>query len=384
MARLIQVIILILLVHHLKKIDLLRGIAIILVFLFHCHLILFGANGSGISDMNYAAPGFSLKMILINFSPTALGWTGVPLFFIISGFLIHLGFLKNNESFNSLTFFSKRFWRIYITYWFSLCVFIIARHFLVKNAGKVDLTDLLLHTLTLHNLSDRYFYSINPAYWSLAVEVQLYLIYPLFLYIRKIIGIKKSFMLITGGSILLVALGILFADFNTLYIYSKNTLLLWYVWVAGAYYAEVIFLPGKQLISKNSILYFLIAFFMLTLSVGFHFTAHFSFYLATLAWIIFFDWILYAKSINVNNILSKFLISTGLCSYSFYLIHQPFLEQLLGVFGLWSGSRLHILSIVPAFLSILFISYILYATIEKSSIRLGYKLRKRRFSEPKE
>ncbi|WP_374951518.1 acyltransferase family protein [Mucilaginibacter sp.] len=358
-------------VHHLKKVDLARGIAILLIFLFHCHLILFGQLGQSAFSISTGEKKIGWSEFLINYSPIAFGWVGVPLFFLTSGFLIHLGYLKEGKKFNLKTFFSKRFWRIFPPYWFSFVVFILAGHIFQRHSTSLNYTDILLHLLTLHNVSDRYIYSVNPAYWSLAAEVQLYLIYPVFLLIRRWTGIRNCFLLLLLLSAMLTFLGVYFNNFGTLYVYSKNTLGLWFIWAAGAWYAEVIYLPGKILVPKYALPFFLLACFILLVSSLFRTANYFAFFVATVACLIFFDALLHDKWFSENQLLSKLFMVTGLSSYSFYLIHQPYLKLLLNLCGAQSGNRLRVLSVIPAFLITLVVAYLLYKLIELPPVRLG-------------
>ena len=361
-----------LLVQHLKKVDFLRGVAIILVFLFHCHLLFFDPN----SSQNNILQHFTIKNILLNLSPSSIGWTGVPLFFIISGFLIHLGFTKNESTFKISTFFSKRFWRIYLPYWLTLVLFLAMQLFSGDGAAPTGRNDILFHVFTIYNFNDKYIYSINPSYWSLATEVQLYLIYPVMLLLRRLLGIRNCFLVICAISGCSLILGMIFNNFGTSYVYRYNPIQLWFIWAAGAYYAEAIYSKNLRILKKGSWVVLLALYLALIVSVQFHFTNNFSFYIATAACLVLFDGVLYSRVINIEKTLPKIVIFTGLCSYSFYLIHQPFLPQLLNFFGSGSASSLRMLSIVPAFVLILLTSYLLYKMVELPSIRLGKILRR--------
>jgi peptidoglycan/LPS O-acetylase OafA/YrhL len=91
-------------------IDLLRGIAILLVFLFHALGSSYGVDqfkwGEGLfKDLNV---GFSFLLL----SPATLGWGGVAIFFAVCGFCIHHSYSKERE--RGLTrYFIKRTFRIY-------------------------------------------------------------------------------------------------------------------------------------------------------------------------------------------------------------------------------------------------------------------------------
>jgi peptidoglycan/LPS O-acetylase OafA/YrhL len=79
----------------------------------------------------------------------------------------------------------------------------------------------------------------------------------------------------------------------------------------------------------------------------------------------------------MNTYVSKAIIVIGLCSYSFYLIHQPYLKNLLDLLGSISGNNMfRILNVLPAFIITFLISYLLYRLVELPSIQLGARLRK--------
>jgi len=359
------------LTHHLNKIDLLRGVAILLVFLFHCHLFFFDPDAVGNSGL---VAHFSLKGLLIALSPSSVGWSGVPLFFIISGFLIHLGFVKKPEAFGLAAFFSKRFWRIYPPYWLTLLALILISFF---SGHGVGITNAVLHFFTLYNFSDRYMYGYNPSYWSLATEVQLYLLYPVLLFIRKKLGIANCFLVVCGISVTSLVLGIAFNNFGTSYAYLYNPFQLWFIWAAGAFYAEAVYAKQLRIFKKGGFGFFMLFYLVLIGCTLFKTTGYFTFFAATAAFITLFDWALHTPAIKVDRWPAKLMVALGLCSYSFYLIHQPYLDKMLIFFGGTLTSGLRLAAVLPVFAIIFILSYILYRVVEMPSIAFGKSLRKR-------
>jgi peptidoglycan/LPS O-acetylase OafA/YrhL len=154
------------------ELDGLRGVAILLVWAGHY----------------FAVPGKGLVSLLDGYW-FRLGWTGVDLFFVLSGFLIGGILLDVRESHRYFqTFYIRRFFRIIPLYyaWIAIYVLMVAfdRRFITSRIGTIEGigVSILAQFLFLQNL----FRSFGPvvafwwfnATWSLAVEEQLYLVAP--------------------------------------------------------------------------------------------------------------------------------------------------------------------------------------------------------------
>jgi len=158
--------------------DGLRGIAIILVMLHH---FTYYRPTSGIDEQ--------IVSVLIFF------WTGVDLFFVLSGFLI-TGILldtRGNERYFT-SFYARRILRIFPLYYLILFLALVvlpkfpAVHtVLIGQDASVDLPPQWPYWLYLTNFSiaDRgWVHGWVDVAWSLAIEEQFYLIWPLVVWWR--------------------------------------------------------------------------------------------------------------------------------------------------------------------------------------------------------
>ncbi|HEX7733986.1 MAG TPA: acyltransferase [Ktedonobacteraceae bacterium] len=112
---------------------------------------------------------------------TVFGNTGVQLFFVLSGFLLFLPYAKGllfQEKWPSTrVFYLRRALRILPGYYFSLFALLI---FVQRSYFRPDhWKQLLLFLFFFMDSSKATFQQINVPYWSLAVEVQFYLLLPL-------------------------------------------------------------------------------------------------------------------------------------------------------------------------------------------------------------
>ena len=164
---------------HMPSLDGVRGIAILWVMLYH-----FLPLGDGDSVVVNAV-----------YELTGAGWLGVDLFFILSGFLItrilvtsrkHPGYFRN--------FYSRRFLRIFPLYYGVLAV-VLLTPLMLPALRTPEFTSqiwssqgwLWLYGMNWHHwwhgewLFDAEWIELNH-FWSLAVEEQFYLAWPLLLW----------------------------------------------------------------------------------------------------------------------------------------------------------------------------------------------------------
>ena len=145
----------------------LRGIACLIVFLFH----LFCVSGG-----YYENQGF------VDFF--RFGKYGVHMFFVISGFVITHSFLLSNYKVkNYFTFLKKRIIRIEPAYIITLLIgigYTLSRNiFISENAlfDNLNFMEILAHVGYVVPFFD--YTWLNIVFWTLAVEFQFYLIFAL-------------------------------------------------------------------------------------------------------------------------------------------------------------------------------------------------------------
>jgi peptidoglycan/LPS O-acetylase OafA/YrhL len=390
--------------HHLKKFDFLRGSAILSVFFAHAVWYFYPAY-AGLAPAG--SPGVRPdRVFLLNFIPRSIGWSGVTIFILISGFLLHLGFLKDgpsqkptesdcpkdrhwrfagNDLFFSKgisgtnwlgDFFSKRFWRVYPPYLLVLLIFglFLENGTFHSRSGRIA---FILHALSLENLSGRSFFAINPTFWCLALEVQLYLLYPLFLYARKIAGGKAALVFSFIVSVIWQAIGARVGGLANSLPWANSALSLWCIWCAGAWFAET-FHNGRRIKNGLTGKDWLVIAVLSVAAVGLTPLNAQLQYLGGIIWIILIDWFIHADGLRVDHRPARMIILIGLCSFSIFLIHQPLIRVLMDLFRAvpvkFSGSLL--VEMLLTEVVIVFIAWWMYRLIELPSIQTGGRLRR--------
>lgn len=216
---------------HFKSIDQLRGIAIIMVLVHHS----FGYSLS-ISPVP-PEPGMFLsisKTLDFLFHRTiANGFFGVMIFFVLSGFCIRWSHIKT-KNFTWKSFYQRRFFRIIPAYWVWLVIGATIAH--------SEMYDIVLHALLLHNLSESTYHSIIAPFWSIAIEWQIYLIYPLILLICKKFSrfqVLSFFTLVNLVSAIISSNPVAdLLDTDVLKIFGRLPTSLMLAWMLGYYLAD--------------------------------------------------------------------------------------------------------------------------------------------------
>ncbi|MGC1870141.1 MAG: acyltransferase [Acidobacteriaceae bacterium] len=162
---------------HKPELDGIRGIALLAVMLSH-------GGGRYILQTTVAAKLFAYAMVP--------GWSGVELFFVLSGFLITGILLKSKTADNYFSsFYARRFLRIFPIYYLVLTVGLLAAmhvswwNALLPVAGKTRLAYYFYAQNWPMFWPHHVFLKLNGFghFWSLAVEEQFYIVWPLVIWL---------------------------------------------------------------------------------------------------------------------------------------------------------------------------------------------------------
>lgn len=155
-----------------RSLDILRGLAILMVLCNHVDFTVIDG-----------VPGFSGKAGFIYWRIKQFGWSGVDLFFVLSGFLIGgllLGEIERTGTVRVGRFWLRRGFKIWPSY-----LVLLAALAITGVTDFVDSSSLIafVQTLGAHLFFLQNYLRENPnsPTWSLAVEEHFYLVLPLLL-----------------------------------------------------------------------------------------------------------------------------------------------------------------------------------------------------------
>ena len=337
--------------NRLAYLDSLRAVAITAVFWYHA---LFAAFARASIPFDASDP-------LILLWPVSVGWFGVAVFFAVSGFCIHLSYLKSSGRFTE--YFIRRFFRIYPPYLFALLLLCA-----INYPGHHQ---FITHLLLIHNLSRETLYAITGAFWSIATEAQLYLVYPLL-----VIGARRY----GWDAVIVAALAIEVALRSWACFDEVPTFIEWgpgffvFSWSIGAYVAHLICEGKVPTVAKGwtpTILIYLAA-YASEATPMFPF-AFLLFALGTAALIL---------KLHSREFVKFPFTGIGRDSYSFYLLHQPMLSVLLGAIPWLPRSVIFLVGGVCIFVVVAVVSRAMRILIEDPSTALGKTVAQKLYPKP--
>lgn len=337
---------------NLQIIQALRGIASLLVVLFHC-------TGS---SKEYLQQSFLGNAFLF-------GWAGVDVFFVLSGFIITYTNIKLIQKASNLpAFLQRRFVRIYPTYWIIISFFLLLQ-ILFPSYYRTH------YNLDFANIASTYLLfpghvMINGVSWTLSYELFFYMLFGIAFFIRNT---KLSLYLAITYAVILILLPIAGYNFQNsdpviyLITYPMNVEFIMGV-VAAVLIPKLSSKVALPLIISGCIIFIISAVFsdLKYYVVGNTFNRVILF--GTPSFLLIIGVVKYEllNKIKVNNIV----LLLGEASYSLYLIHLPLLVasfKIISNIQIRNSVLLHFL-IVVIIVIICYASILFYKFVEKPLI----------------
>jgi peptidoglycan/LPS O-acetylase OafA/YrhL len=193
-----------------------------------------------------ALSGWEAWLPLIASYTVHFAFAGIYLFFVISGFCIHLFWARGRAAgvleptIDFFTFWKRRVRRLYPPYFAALALYLcyLAYKTPVHVTGAY-VWDVVLHLFMLHNLDLKTTYTINGAFWTLAIEEQLYLAYFLLLFLRIRYGWTRTLVLCFAARVVWLIMGHgLSASLGIHIPVTEAAATNWFIWALGALSVE--------------------------------------------------------------------------------------------------------------------------------------------------
>lgn len=169
---------------HIGALDGIRGLGVILVLFYH--------YGSSAAVFGFTNPILKL---------TGIGWSGVDLFFVLSGFLI-TGILHDSKGEQNYfkNFYARRTLRIFPLYYFAaIAVILLALISQLDLLGGANPMWILAYVGNFQ-MAIEGGGSILDHFWSLAIEEQFYLIWPL-----VVLTLSRGKLMVVAAAMIVIA-----------------------------------------------------------------------------------------------------------------------------------------------------------------------------------
>ncbi len=320
----------------LNAIDGLRGLAALAVLVYHARSAFWVGIGATYREHGLT-PNLNAWIGYLT-APFNFGGLGVTLFFVLSGYCIHRRGARNlattkPRDFDLAKFAGRRFWRIFPTYVCALLLTALIDYWLQAMSGHSvpnqdnSASTFLISLLTLQGYAAPSFGS-NGVFWTLAMEIHLYAMYPLLYALSFRFGPTRVLALTFFISLLYTLCEILFGFESLLANRSARGpifLPYWFTWTMGFYLAEVEAGRCKDAGDKAWFSSSIVA-----LTIGVYLSLMNYYLLAEIFWAILFASLLRTSlSPWGEKIWRKrtggFFAAIGVFSYSLYAVHAPLL-----------------------------------------------------------
>ncbi|MBC8122473.1 MAG: acyltransferase, partial [Gemmatimonadaceae bacterium] len=215
-------------------IDFLRGLSILGVVLHHVRVDLWiGWSNLYATPARYSAFDLATAWLAL---PTPFLGSMVMLFFLVSGFCIHYPYANAGRKLAVPSYGLRRFLRIYPPYLAAIVLVVVLEHGAAQFTGQPpsSWSKVLASLLMVQNYGPEAGQMVsNPSLWSLPVEVEFYLLYPLFSLAIARAGIRQALLAVGIISVLATVPLLMGSTWTT-----GNFANFWIIWCGGVWLAE--------------------------------------------------------------------------------------------------------------------------------------------------
>jgi peptidoglycan/LPS O-acetylase OafA/YrhL len=302
------------------------------------------------------------------------------LFFVISGFCIHLPQAARDTPVQLRSYCLRRFFRIFPPYVATLvfCL-LVEMAFRLSDQPRGSSAGIFVASFTM---VQNYVFQggqvpSNPSLWSIPVEVELYIAYPLLLAFLRARGWSMGAGLILTAMFSAVAMAFYAAGWSWP---DTNFLKFWVLWWSGAWLAER--WRKGELPAWGRFAWLCTGVVTASLLAGMHWNwdhAYLHFVWGAVSFLLLWRCLCGSKTNTPHSATGAWLAETGakigVISYSLYLIHFPVL-QLLGLLWRQGFESKPSSFLIPVMGSVLCIpiAWFFYRFIEMPSHQLGKRL----------
>jgi peptidoglycan/LPS O-acetylase OafA/YrhL len=356
--------------------ELARGIAALWVVIFHLR--------------SYFGDPTSVVHLVAEF-----GYLGVPMFFVISGYVItHSAEANRRRGGSPREFLKNRFRRIYPAFWASILI-AIAVPFLIESLSylksgnyqnpldtfadysPVDWINLTLLTKVFSAKSFdlfKEFNTVNAVYWSLAIEFQFYIVIFFALYLKKYYRLCIGLVSVASVIVMYLPYHLNYGLFIHFWPSFAVGILLAYLHKRGVYFTAASTAKAIGLFGT-----FLLCWYLLQVALPEHFNKLSLLFACGFGGLLWFiagaeKWLQKVKAGHSRIpawLLQPWLI-LGAMSYSVYLLHlevMPLCEMLLRQVTRYHG----MIVAIAIILMILGLCYPFYYYVERRFLSSNYK-----------
>ena len=354
----------------LPAIDVLRGVAALGVAWYHSRVDLWvGFKAIQADPEAYSVFDWGLSFLSL---PISQMGSMVMLFFVLSGFCIHLPVASKGILPNWRAYAVRRLLRIYPAYFAVLLFGFLAALIFFKQVGDQH-DEVKLFAASAAMIQNWVFggsqVAMNPSLWTIPIEVEFYLVYPLLLWLLR----KQGLRVAVAFTLFCTAIG------ATLFYlgYGQSTVTFFkyvIIWNSGAWLAEAY---ARSRLPRWSKWHFMgmVGTAVVTMILGLAgvnvFYLHYGWALCSFLLLL---WVLGpgATVFSSNQWWVQPLVFTGTVSYSLYLIHFPLFKLAGSVWFQLYGSKPESF-LVPTLATVLVVplAWVFYRLIELPTHELG-------------